>query len=274
MDPELARLIAERRAAAREALPDVDLSEDAFRDELARRLGGDASADVLARCRTDDVYLAIAACRGDAAAVARVEHELARELAAAGPRTRATPDQLADARGVVGELLFTDTPERSAALRSFAGRGDLSGYLRVIVTRELIKIVQRGRREAPHDDAELLGLLSTGGDPELSLLREHYREGVTACVRDALGKLDARSRALLRYQLVDGLTVDRVGELHGVHRATAARWIVDARDRLGELIRAEVMAQLKVARDEVDSIVRLVQSRVDLSLARLVQDER
>jgi RNA polymerase sigma-70 factor, ECF subfamily len=270
MDPELRRQIAERHTAARAAVPDVDVSEDAYRDELVRRLGGEATADGLARCHADDVYLAIAACRGDPVAIARVEHQLARELAAAAPRTHATPEQLADARGAVRELLFTDTPERIAALRSFAGRGDLSGYLRVIVTRELVKVVQRGRREAPHEDAELLGLLSTGGDPELSLLREHYREGVTACVRDALGKLDARSRGLLRYQLVDGLTVDRVGELHGVHRATAARWIVDAREKLGELIRAEVMAQLKVSRDEVDSIVRLVQSRVDLSLARLV----
>jgi len=272
MDPGFARLVAEHHAAAREAVPGVEVAEEVFRAELVRRLGDDATPEGLAHCKTVDVYLAIAACRGDAPAVARVEEELARELAAAGPRTHATPDQLADARGTVRELLFTDTPDRVAAVRSFAGRGDLRGYLRVIVTRELIKIVQRGRREAPHDDAQLLALLPTGGDPELSLLRAHYRDGVTGCVRDALGKLDARSRALLRYQLVDGLNVDRVGQLYGVHRATAARWIADARDKLGELIRAEVMTQLNVARDEVDSIVRLVQSRVELSLARLVQD--
>jgi RNA polymerase sigma-70 factor (ECF subfamily) len=265
-----AALLTAHHLAARAAFPAIAIGAAELAAELGRRLGEGASPEALARCRADQVALMIAAARGEPAAVQEVEAELERELAFAGPRTGARPDQIEDARGVVREILFTDTPGRVAAVRGFAGRGDLAGYLRVIATRELIKIVQRGRREAPREEADLLALLSTGGDPELSILRAHYREGITACVRDALGKLDDRSRALLRYQLVDGWNVDRVGELYGVHRATAARWIAAARDRLGELIRREVEAQLRVAPAEVDSIIRLVQSRVELSLARLM----
>jgi RNA polymerase sigma-70 factor, ECF subfamily len=55
-----------------------------------------------------------------------------------------------------------------------------------------------------------------------------------------------------------------------VHRATAARWLTDARERLGEIIRTELAARLQIAAEEVDSIVRLVQSRVDMSLDRLL----
>jgi RNA polymerase sigma-70 factor (ECF subfamily) len=271
--PPFDALIAKHHADAQRAHTDIAISQADFIDEIKRRLADNLTEHVMTTCHTGDIYVMIAASRGDPRAVAVVEEQLAIDLAAAAQRTNARPDQVADARGVVRELLFTETPDRVAAAKSYAGRGDLSGFLRVIATRELIKIVQRGRREAPHEQDELLGLLSTGGDPELSMLREKYREGVTACVRDALGKLDDRSRTLLRCQLVDGLNVDKVGALYGVHRATAARWIADAREELGKLIRAEVATQLKIDRDEVDSIVRLVQSRVELSLARLMQSD-
>ena len=36
----------------------------------------------------------------------------------------------------------------------------------------------------------------------------------------ALGELPARERTLLRYQLIDGWSIDQVGKLYGVHRAT------------------------------------------------------
>jgi len=65
----------------------------------------------------------------------------------------------------------------------------------------------------------------------------------------------------------------QVGKLYGVHRATAARWLSDAREALGALIRAELAARLRIATEDVDSIVRLVQSRVDMSLDRLLVPE-
>jgi RNA polymerase sigma-70 factor (ECF subfamily) len=74
---------------------------------------------------------------------------------------------------------------------------------------------------------------------------------------------------VLRYQLVDGWSIDRVGELYGVHRATAARWITTARDELGALIRTEVGTQLGITPTEVDSIIRLVQTRLEISFAAL-----
>jgi RNA polymerase sigma-70 factor (ECF subfamily) len=96
---------------------------------------------------------------------------------------------------------------------------------------------------------------------------------VDAGLRSALARLDARSRALLRYQLIDGWSIDQVGKLYGVHRATAARWLADARQVLGDAIRSELATRLQISTHEVDSIVRLVQSRVDMSLDRLLVPE-
>ncbi len=70
--------------------------------------------------------------------------------------------------------------------------------------------------------------------------------------------------------MVNGWSVDRIGALYGVHRVTASRWVAAAREQLGAAIRSELASRLAISVDEVDSIVRLVQSRVDLSLERLL----
>lgn len=52
-----------------------------------------------------------------------------------------------------------------------------------------------------------------------------------------------------------------------MHRATAARWVAAVREQLGERIREELARRLRV---DVDAIVHLVRSRVDVSLERVL----
>jgi RNA polymerase sigma-70 factor (ECF subfamily) len=262
----LSRHVAESRAA----WPDITVTKRELATELARRLGDGATVEALTGCKASDVYLAIAATAGDVAATRAIVELVEREVGFGAARTRATPDQAAEVRGELHRILFTSDPHRPAAIRGFGGRGDLRGYLRVMATRELVRTMKRGRREEPREEEALFAMIAPGTDPELSILRARFHSGVEDAMRAALRKLGERSRALLRYQLVDGFTVDRVGALYGVHRATAARWVSAARDELGDLIRAEIAAKLAIDVDEVDSIVRMVQSRVDVSIERLI----
>lgn len=262
-------LLAERLTTARVAWPGVTIAADEFARDLARRLGNDASPESLSACRTSDVYLACAAVAGDPVATREIVELLAREVQFAARETRATADQCAEVRGELHRLLFTAEPKRVAAAASYAGRSTLSTFLKVMATRELVRAVQRGRREVPREDDQLFALITPGSDPELAILRARYHDGVEGAIRAALGKLEGRSRAVLRYQLVDGWSIDRVGELYGVHRATAARWVATARDELGVLIRTEVREKLGITAGEVDSIIRLVQTRLDISLGAL-----
>jgi RNA polymerase sigma-70 factor (ECF subfamily) len=243
----------------------VTVTLDRYGAELARRAGED-----LAKLCGGDLYLAIACADGDAAAIACLDRELLCDVEHVARRLRATPDQAAEARSQLSRVLLVDEPGRAAGLRDYAGRGNLRAYIRVIVTRDLIKMIQRGRRETPDLDEEILARLGTQHDPEISMLRAQYHGVVNDALRDAIAKLDDRTRALLRYQIVDGWTVDQVAEVYGVHRATAARWMVVARATLAEVIRAELAARLEIDADEVASIIRLVQSRVDVSLDRLL----
>jgi RNA polymerase sigma-70 factor (ECF subfamily) len=260
--------------AAIAAWPAVAVPPDQFARELARRIATHAEGDIttaaLEALHGGDVYLAIACCDGDEPAIGLLDELVGRELRHAASKLRATPDQAAEVHAELRRILLVDDNDRGAALRDYAGRGDLRGYLRVSATRALIRAINRGRREIAIDDGEVFDRMLPLDDPELSMLRAQYRETVDAALRAALSSLDARSRALLRYQLLDGWSIDQVGKLYGVHRATAARWLADARALLGNTIRSELATRLKIAASEVDSIVRLVQSRVDMSLDRLL----
>jgi RNA polymerase sigma-70 factor, ECF subfamily len=259
-------------AAGAEAWPAVRVAPAWFARELGRRLGDEAAPAALTHLRFADLYLAIACSAGDGAAVAACEAMAARVVEACGTRLRATPDQVTEIRGRVHEILFVDEPGRPAATREFAGRGDLRGYVRVIATRALIRLINRERKIVAVDDLTMFDAVVPLDDPELAILRERYRGDVDQAMRAAVAQLDERSRALLRYALISGWTVDRIGQLYGVHRATAARWVAEARDQLGDKIRVELAARLGMAPDDVDSIIRLVQSRVDMSLERLLSE--
>ena len=259
-------LLEEQLRAAREAWPDVGVEPARFASELGRRLALAQGAQ-LSAIKAADVYAAIACVDGNAVAIERVRQLLAKEVELASSKTTASRDQLAEVTANLSHVLFVDEPARPAALRDYSGRGDLKSYLRVTAMRALVRVVNRGRREVGFDD-ELLDRIVPASDPELSILREQYREVVDDAMRAALRTLDDRGRALLRYAFVDGWNVDRVGQLYNVHRATAARWIAAVREQLGTQIRVELAAKLRVAVEEVDSIVRLVQSRIDVSLDR------
>jgi len=267
-DAQLATTLVAHLAAGRAAWPAITIDGERFAGELARRLGDGATPARLEAMRAADVYLAIACGDGDARAIAVCCDLLAAEVAFAAPRTSATATQAADVTAELRHVLFVDEPGRAAAVRDYSGRGDLKSYLRVMAMRALIRAVTAGRREVPSDG--LLERLVPARDPELSVLRAQYREIVDAALRAAIAALDERSRALLRYQLIEGWSVEQIGRAYDVHRTTAWRWVEAVRSELGDRIRRELATRLELATDELDSIIQLVRSRVDVSLERVL----
>jgi RNA polymerase sigma-70 factor (ECF subfamily) len=74
----------------------------------------------------------------------------------------------------------------------------------------------------------------------------------------------------LRFHLLDGWSIDQIGERYGVHRATAARWVGAAREKLGEDLRKRLAERLAIPASQVSSIVALVTSAIEVSLDRLL----
>lgn len=71
-----------------------------------------------------------------------------------------------------------------------------------------------------------------GRSREQTMLSGQLKEAFQLAFRDAVNALTSRERNLLRYHYLSDLSIDQIGTLYHVHRATAARWVAQARERL------------------------------------------
>lgn len=149
-------------------------------------------------------------------------------------------------------------------LHRYSGRGPLEAWLRVVLTNRVLDRLRIERREVELDDV-LLGNLSTHHEPELELMRERFKGSFSAGFKAAIARLQPRQRNLLRQHHLDELTLEELSALYQVHRATIARWLSDARISLLDLTRDEVSTRLGIGRHEVESVMRVIGSRLDLS---------
>jgi RNA polymerase sigma-70 factor (ECF subfamily) len=69
---------------------------------------------------------------------------------------------------------------------------------------------------------------------------------------------------------MEHLGIDAIAALHGVHRSTAARWLQGVRERLGKHIRRSLRERLGPRPRDIESVLRAVDSQLDLSFSRLL----
>jgi RNA polymerase sigma-70 factor (ECF subfamily) len=258
--------------SARAAWPEVGLDDEDFVDALAERLpAGDPAAGLASLCASD-VYLARACARGDRRAIAVFERHFAPELAGAFRGFEARAQDVGDLRQVLLERLFVATDGHPPKIAEYRGQGSLRAWLKVVAVRLRIDR-QRTRGERPERfvDPEV-AVLEVAESPDLRYLKLHYREQFRAAFVAALGLLDPRQRALLRLVAVEGLSATDIGHMYKVHRATSKRWLADARAQLFANTQRLLGEQLGTGVD-VASIVALIRSQLDVSLARHLADE-
>ncbi|HEU4535569.1 MAG TPA: sigma factor-like helix-turn-helix DNA-binding protein [Polyangiaceae bacterium] len=263
--------------AAREAWPELALPAEAFVRFLAEKIPERARAEqALASLRTDDLYLTLACARGDASAIARferllapaVDRAIARVGGAAGQRKEDVLQRVRQ-RLLVPRAADGTAPPRVA---DYSGRGSLSAWVQVIALRGAVDVLQRHDRERPAEGDVLETALGSDAGPELAHLKRLYRDEFKAAFAEAIAALSPRERRLLRQHALDGLSIDKLAALHKVHRATAARWVEAARKAAFEHTRLALGRRLRVGPDELDSVMRLLESRLDVTLSPLLRE--
>ena len=160
---------------------------------------------------------------------------------------------------------------RAAAITEYSGQGPLLGWLRIIATREILMLRRREKFETPLDDERLFALPAPEADPELEFLNRHYRTAFRQAFQHAFAALEPIARDMLRAHYIDGQTFDALAERHEIHRATVARWIAKARDTLMTSTRDQLAKTLAIGRDELDSILQLVGSHLEVSLRSQIE---
>lgn len=262
---DLEEAIASAIARARASWNAVDAGDERF----AAFLGGRVPASDLDVARVGDLWAACACGTGDGRAIAEVEARYFPDVDAALGKMGLSADRIGEVKQGLRRLLFVGDPDAAAAPRitEYRGTGDLRAWLRVTAMRAALKLLRKENRETPTDDA-LLEARAQQDDPELAYMKAAYRASFKTAFQEALDSLLARERTLLKQHVVDGLGIDELGALYQVHRATAARWVQSAREKLLLRTRRTFMMNARISSDECESIMRMVRSQLDMSLQR------
>lgn len=257
-------------AGARE-WPGFALAPAAYLRHLADKLrerAGEPADHVIRSMPAADLYIAAACTLGDGAAIAAFRDGVFPVVRPALIKLGVSPSTIDEAEQRVLVMILVGDPVRPA-IATYGGRGRLRSWVRSIAVRTARRLA--GLTEGGADTAqdEIDQLTANVHDPELAMLRDRYREQVRSALAEALSGLAERQRNVLRQYYIDGLTIDQLAALYHVDRATTARWVIGARSGVLDGTRDRLRSVLGVSSDEVESILRLVRSQLDLSLRLL-----
>jgi RNA polymerase sigma-70 factor, ECF subfamily len=270
LEPSLLAFTQEARAA----WPGLRLEATAFVRDVAQLLGGSTPVvEALGALRAADLYLARACARGDATAVELFESTFADEIERSVEKMAGDAIRSDDFKQEFRHKLFIGKDGVKPKIAEYSGRGSLRRWVRITAKRTYIDLMRVGQRmlEVPIGDEPLVDEGAAQLDPELAYVKRRYQHEFKEAFGGALGQLSARQRNLLRHHFVHRLRLDEIAGIYRVHRATVARWIADARKQLLVQTREALEAQLSVNSQEFESIVRLVQGELDLTVSRLLK---
>jgi RNA polymerase sigma-70 factor (ECF subfamily) len=259
--------------AARSVFPLISLPCETFIPYLGERLESSVSVPLaLRQMHAVDLYLACACGLGDVHAFAAFEYRCLRDLDHVLAKLAIDADATEEVKQEIRSRVLAGDGGR-AQIRDFTGRGNLRGWVRVMAIRLALLRKQRARREVPLDeDQRLQHLVACDAIPDPR--KEHYRTQFKTAFEAALRALPGRERTLLRQHYLDGLSIDEIGVLYRVHRSTAARLLVRARALVLEATRSRMISGLGVQPPELDSIMRMIRSRIEISLHVLLRRKR
>ena len=235
----------------------------------ARVEGEDDLEEAVAKLALPDIYLVTAVLAKQRAAIAAFEKlvrdETTRAVARLGKNAPAAED-------VVQEMLVKlIVPQGdNAKLAAFGGHGALHAWVRVAAVRTAISLTRRKQDHLVDDDA-LAAIADDSDDQALAFLKTSYRAQFKQAFEATLAELPRRSRTLLRLQIIDHLTLEEIAAFYQVSRATAARWLADARSSLVSGTQKRLVAALSISKEELSELMRLVASSLYSTLPRILR---
>jgi RNA polymerase sigma-70 factor (ECF subfamily) len=253
---------------AQRASPDVTVAATTFAAHIAQHWGGEVPS-TWPRAHVGDLWLACACAAADAPALGEFERRYGNVVDQVTARFRLGDARASEVRQLLRERLLVSDPGKPPRIAGYSGRGELAGWVRAAATRVALNLI-RDEDAPPAGDLLLDRLPAAGDDPELALLKARYAGPFREAFAGALASLPAPARLLLKQHYVDGLTGEDLGQLHRVHRKTVLRWIAEARQQVVVEAERRITEVVGVPQNDLASLLRLVRSRLDLSVHDLL----
>ena len=239
---------------ARAAHPDLKVPARRFAEHLGLHLTLEAF-DSPRAWLPEDLFFALACLGSQPKAIAELDRWLR--------QGRRNEEVVQRAR----ERLLVGPPPR---LEQYAGRSALKSWVGLVAKRVAIDVAREEELGAPAGPQTLAGLIKETA--ELQLVQRDAAQKVTVALKAALEGLDERDRLLLRRHYLEGQTHAEIAQELGSTRSTVALWIEKARERLLKQTRLGLKSRTRLGSGELDSLLQVVASHLDLSFSELKRD--
>jgi len=254
-------------AVGRAEWPEIPLSAEAFAAHVADRVRGRSDvAGNLGTLHAADLFLACACSLGITAALAAFERVHLSRVPSLVRRVDSSSSFADDVAQAMRERFLVPVKGGCSRIAEYSGRGPLSNWVRVVAVRTALRLRREQRRGGNLADQEGELQLARPVDPELDYLKLRYRGAYEEAFGAALAALPDRDALLLKLHYLDGLSIDRIGALYGIHRSTVARWRSGIRRRILASTREQLQRGLSLTESEFDSLVALVRSQLAVSI--------
>ncbi len=259
-------MLAKAIDAARTRWPGVPFEAEALARFLASK---GLSADARSPERLEELALTQACSVNLPNAIGCLEASFGRAIREAITRASASGD-VDEMAQRVRLRLFTQTPARGAKIAEFTGEGALTAWLRTVATRVALTAVS-ATADTDQLEAHLEKLVLELPSPEDRVARDQARAMLKRVLSQAVRALGPRERTLVKLSGVDGLTMEQIGVVYGVHKATVSRWLGSIRADLLRATQQVMREQLKLSSSEAFELVGAAGSQLELSISRLLQ---
>ncbi len=248
------------------AWPELSLTESAFVSHL-RALSGARNPGLRVPRHPGDLYLACACAQGMVPALRAFEACVGPEIDASLRRFASDPDTRGELRQRVRALLFAHPG--GGKIAKYAGTSPLAYWARLVAIRTARNYFRSGGDRGPISDRMVEADAIAARDVEGAVMKAELLPLFKSAFATAWGALEPRERTLLRWSIVDGLSIDALAQLLHVHRATAARRVAIVRERLSTLTREQIRMCAGFSQEEYESALHLIESQLEVSVSRI-----
>ena len=218
-----------------------------------------------------DIYIAAAVVAGNPAAISAFESIYIDRQRARLRQLGLCPASVEDVLQTIRERLLMPRAERTKPqLAHLAGCGNFHTLIRVIAVRTGLNVLRsQGRRRRNEDDAAVEMLSSSEGALRV-LMRAEAAHLLREAIERAVSGLSPKNRTLLRLHFSHGMSIDEIGRMYNVHRATAARWLCRVREIIETEVKANLQQQHGQATTNLEELLGLASSQLQVSFDRIL----
>lgn len=259
----LARAADGRALSYDQLLPRIGNAVDKYLLKFDPQTSADDIGRFIDELQADDLCLIIACELGDENSWNELVERFTPTVRSAARSASANEDAAEDLAQSIWAELFgirnRKDGKSSSKLAYYSGRGSLAGWLRAVVAQLAVDTYRRqSRLVQTEEDADLERLSHEASahegqqvvpasllqNPEQTIANRFAEADLQAALRDAVGRLSAPDRLLVKLYYFDELRLREAGAVLGVHEATASRRLTRVHAELRKMV-AEILVNEK-----------------------------